>query len=971
MNAAEEPAAPATTGEARHAFGASDAPPGVTAAHRADVARAASGWQRAVLAYAFAGGAVLVAAGVATGIHHLTGSSYLFPLLFAVIVIAWYCGLRPGLLCLAGAIVAASVFLFAPFYSDNVGGRGDLTTLVLFSLLALAIVVMAARGRASIMRSEESERRARESLTAGESAILGLRQVEAITDVALNHLDLDDLLRELLIRVREHLVADTASVFLLSDDGIELVEVACGGTGQDAAAGRRLRIGNGFAGRIAATREPLVAQDLRAEPVAGSLFRPGIRSAMGVPIIRNDRLIGVLTAASERAGNFENDGLGLIELVAGRMAAAVDHANLFQQAQETTAELIEANALKDDAVSRHRMMEEHLRLLVDASGSLIESLEIDEMLPKILRLATTMINADAYAVWSMDEGRTTWGIRASEGLSAEYLARWSAIVIDENTAPMESALIAPDVEAVPILRDRKAGLEQEGVRSLLALPLRVGGALTGTVTFYYRERHEFAEEELQIASALANLSSSALGLTRLRRDEERARGRMEEANRKLAFLARASDVLGESLEYEVTLQQVAQLAVPLLADWCAVNIVDDHGRSHTIAVAHRDPEKVRSARELEKRYPAEADPDAEHGWPRVLRTREPDLLEEIPAGLLLQAAMDDEHARLITELGLRSSLVVPLIARERVVGAITLVTADLHEPLTRADIPLAQELARRAAIAIDNAELYREAQRVAADLQAANAAKDEFLGLVSHELRTPITVILGNSHVLVARADRIDEETRTEALRDINVEAERLSRIIENLLVLARIESGSESEDEPVHLERCVSKVLDAERGRMPWRAITLTANEPWLLVNGSEFCIEQTLRNFLSNADKYSPPDAPIDLVVAREDGAAVVRVLDRGAGISADEAENVFEPFYRSAATSSVSGVGIGLTVCKRLVEAHGGRVWARAREGGGSEFGFGLRMTEPPGGETAETQVAPAGLVAADTETPRRRP
>ena len=229
-------------------------------------------------------------------------------------------------------------------------------------------------------------------------------------------------------------------------------------------------------------------------------------------------------------------------------------------------------------------------------------------------------------------------------------------------------------------------------------------------------------------------------------------------------------------------------------------------------------------------------------------------------------------------------------------------------------------------------------RRAEDELRQANAAKDEFLGLVSHELRTPITTILGNAEVLQRRFEHIDAETRTLALGDIRAEAERLHRIIDNLLVLARLERGQQVELEPLLVRRLVHRVVDEQARRFPHRQINVDARVDATPVVASPDYVEQVLRNLLSNAEKYSAKNEPIDIEISHGDDGLCVCVLDRGIGVPADEIEHVFTAFYRSPRTAErAQGVGIGLAVCKRLIEAQGGRVWARARDGGGTEFGF----------------------------------
>src|SRR2546423_9405377 len=214
---------------------------------------------------------------------------------------------------------------------------------------------------------------------------------------------------------------------------------------------------------------------------------------------------------------------------------------------------------------------------------------------------------------------------------------------------------------------------------------------------------EFSESGRRMKITLARQAALALERARLYEAERAARERF-------AFIAEASELLSSSMEYEETLARVAQLAVPRLADWCAIDMVGEDGEIERLVVAHEDPEKVRWARELQRRYPPEAgDP---HGVAHVIGTGEPELFPKIPPELLAESIGDNEELRrIVTELGIHSSLCVPLSARGRVLGALTLIAAEAHAPYTEADFALALELARRAGILVDNARLCQEAER--------------------------------------------------------------------------------------------------------------------------------------------------------------------------------------------------------------------------------------------------------------------
>ncbi|HEV8489537.1 MAG TPA: ATP-binding protein [Candidatus Limnocylindrales bacterium] len=223
----------------------------------------------------------------------------------------------------------------------------------------------------------------------------------------------------------------------------------------------------------------------------------------------------------------------------------------------------------------------------------------------------------------------------------------------------------------------------------------------------------------------------------------------------------------------------------------------------------------------------------------------------------------------------------------------------------------------------------------------ARAQHDAFLGILSHELRTPITTIYAGSKVL-ARDEPMDERTWRELASDISGEAERLFRLVEDLLVMTRVERGGlQPANEPVLLQRVLGAAIRLEKSHWPETRIRLTEPVDVPAVGGDATYVEQVARNLLSNAAKYSPPGETIDVRLGQEGDEVTVRVLDRGGGFASDEADDLFELFYRSPGTAAqASGAGIGLFVCRRLVTAMGGRIWARPRPGGGAEFGFALR-------------------------------
>ncbi len=226
-------------------------------------------------------------------------------------------------------------------------------------------------------------------------------------------------------------------------------------------------------------------------------------------------------------------------------------------------------------------------------------------------------------------------------------------------------------------------------------------------------------------------------------------------------------------------------------------------------------------------------------------------------------------------------------------------------------------------------------------LTDALAAKDEFLGLVSHELRTPITTILGNAQVLIRGSDVVAADDRESAIRDIAGESERLRVIVDDLLVLARSE-GPRLDDEPLALGRLVAQVVGEFGRKHPGLSIALDIDYA-VVANGDALRTSHVLTNLLANAFRYSAANPCIEVRVVADEGDVRVHVQDRGTGILEEDYKRVFDAFYRApSAARTTSGVGVGLTVCRRLVEAMGGSMWASGRDGGGADVGFSLPRT-----------------------------
>jgi signal transduction histidine kinase len=416
------------------------------------------------------------------------------------------------------------------------------------------------------------------------------------------------------------------------------------------------------------------------------------------------------------------------------------------------------------------------------------------------------------------------------------------------------------------------------------------------------------------------------------------------------FLAEASAALASSLDYEATLQQVASLAIPALGDWCTVYMLAEDREIRRVAVAYTDGEKAELAAAL-RRYPP-SPVSARSSVAEVMRTGVPVLTPMIPEGYVAGIAQDAEHLQIMQRLAFRSSMTVPLQARGDILGALAFFSSDPERRYDTADLALAEDLARRAGLAVDNARLYREAQR-------AIRARDEFLSVAAHELKTPITSMLGFAQMLLRNLTPerpLDEQVVRRALQAIEQQSDRLSRLVSRLLDIARIEGG-QLVIEPVVVDvvplvHGVVDTIQASTGRH--RLVTQAPAELHALVDPLRF--EQVLTNLLDNAVKFSPEGEQIDVDVSQTSvGMVRVVVTDRGSGIPPEERDRIFDRFYQAHAGHHASGMGLGLYICRQIVEQHGGSIRAEPRPGGGTRFVVILPVGSPrsaPGEPPAPT-------------------
>ncbi len=390
--------------------------------------------------------------------------------------------------------------------------------------------------------------------------------------------------------------------------------------------------------------------------------------------------------------------------------------------------------------------------------------------------------------------------------------------------------------------------------------------------------------------------------------------------------ADAGEILGASLDYATTLEGLARVVVPRLADWFAVDLIDDRGELQRVAVYHPDPAHQAMGRELFERYPPRRGDGGE--W-RAIETREPVWVPDITPAMLRGSARDADHASLLLRLDLRSCILVPLLARGTVIGVLTLVHSDSGRHYAEGDVAIALDLARRAAAAIDNATLYHQ-------LQHEHRRKDEFLATLAHELRNPLAPIRTGLALLESTDDAaLAARTRAVMSRQLG----HMVRLIDDLLDLARVTRGTiELKRHPVDVGALVAGAVEASRPLLDAAGLDFAIDvpEPGRLLDVDDTRLSQVLTNLLNNAAKFTPTGGHVALRVRIAGERLRLEVSDDGLGLAPAQVERIFEMFVRGRGSDAHGGLGIGLTLARRLVELHGGRLWAESDgPGRGSRF------------------------------------
>ncbi len=746
-------------------------------------------------------------------------------------------------------------------------------------------------------------------------------------------------------------------------------------------------IENTQSGYTIATGGPVIVPDLLAEKrfkVWPAVAEHGAKAGMSVRIGSAEKPFGALSAYTKRLGRFTRDEANFMQAVANVIGAAVERDHIDSELRASRDQLAAIVANIDEGIT---VITPHGMLFAnDEAAKLSGFKDAAEM------LATPSMDIIKRFDMTDEDGK----------------------VLTPADLPTRRAF-AGDEPAQEILGFRTKTNGDQRWSSVKSAPIRdANGQVTHVITTF----RDITDERW--------------------------------ASQTRQFMVEATAGLAGTLDIAEAANRLAGLAVPLLADYCTVDLLEPDGSISHIALVHTDPNKVSAALRLRELNPVQ--PDAATGAPRVIREGTPEV-GTITQQVIDAANLQGEQKELVDRLELHDSsyLIVPLMGRHGPIGALSLVMAESGRRLGDRELALAVELGQRAGIALENAQLYRTANdrraqldtvlaaleeavivydgegnlrlgnRAAAGVfegtlpttlaelwrrltplkegmleevgradegvevraddgtrwfelrryrapvdqrlegfpqslpptvivlrdvtqaRAARAARDAFMGVLSHELRTPITTLYGGSQLLERG---LDAKQRKDVIGDMRVDSERLVRLVDDLLVMSRVERDMvETSDEPVLLQHLLASIVAGSPARWGGAHISLHFGPHLPAVRGDSTYIEQVMRNLLTNALRYGKgAESGIEIHAEQVGQQVAVRVLDKGTGLAGENQERLFELFYRSNAARAIpGGAGIGLFVSRQLVQAMGGQMWAVDRPEGGAEFGFTLPVIE----------------------------
>jgi two-component system, NtrC family, sensor kinase len=666
----------------------------------------------------------------------------------------------------------------------------------------------------------------------------------------------------------------------------------------------------------------------------------GWRSNVFVPMIRDDVPIGLISITRREPGPFAADEIALLDIFAAQAVIAIENVRLFTELQEKNHALTQAHAQVTEALEQQTATAEILRVI---SGS---RTDLQPVFDTIVRNAVRLCGASHGGVYRFD-GKLVHSV-AHDGYTPEQLRQWRATWPKPVTAPnlacraieTRSPVRIRDYETAPELvlhsPDTVANLRSRGSRSVLAVPMFRQDEVIGAISLAHRDVDAFSDAHLELLKTFAAQAVIAIENARLLKELKERTDELTRSVEQLTALGEVGRAVGSTLDLETVLTTIVSRAVELSELDGGVVFEYDEGADEFV---HRVATETGGALAEARRATRVRKGEGVVGQTAI--TLEPAQVPDITVSGAYESRLREN---LITS-GVRAVLAVPMLSEDRLVGCLV-VSRNLPGEFPAETIDLLRTFATQSALAIQNARLFHEIADKSQQLEAASRHKSEFLANMSHELRTPLNAVIGFSEVLLQRMFGALNDKQDEYLKDIYASGQHLLSLINDILDLSKIEAGRmELTPAPFHLPSALENAVTLVKERASRHGITLQVDVVPQLgeLVGDERKVKQVVLNLLSNAVKFTPAGGRISLKASQKDGTVEVAVTDTGIGIAPEDQAAVFEEFRQvgSDEARKQEGTGLGLTLAKKFVELHGGRIWVESELGSGSTFTFTLPL------------------------------
>jgi signal transduction histidine kinase len=697
-------------------------------------------------------------------------------------------------------------------------------------------------------------------------------------------------------------------------------------------------------GRAVVDRQTIHVHDLAAQPeeefpLGRALAqRFGYRTALATPLLREGISIGSIALRRMEVRPFSDKQIKLLETFANQAVIAIENVRLFRELEVRNRDLT-------DALEQHTATGEVLKVIS------YSTFDVQPVFETVAENVVRLCQAESAFIFRFDGEllRSAASYNASPELR-RFVER-NPMRPGRNSGTARAALERgtvhiPDIQADPEYtygaRDVDQGrasdpqlpLEFAQRRTILGVPMLKGDELLGVIMLFRPEVKPFTDKQIALVETFADQAVIAVENVRLFKELQVRTDELTKSVKQLTALGEISRAVSSTLDLRTVLTTIATRAVELSGTAGGVIYeYDETMQELRLTAAHRmDEELVEVLRVAPLRL-------GEGATGQAAASRTPIQATDILHGQQYGAT---RIRSILTRLGFRSVLAVPLLLEQRIVGALTVWRQEAGD-FAPETVALLQTLAAQSALAIQNARLFREIEDKSRQLEVASQHKSEFLANMSHELRTPLNAIIGFSEVLSERMFGELNEKQEEYLKDIYTSGQHLLSLINDILDLSKIEAGRmELEVADFDLPAIINNALTLVRERAGRRGIALhqAVDERLGKIRADERKIKQVLLNLLSNAIKFTPEGGWIEVQAAPVDRAVEVAVRDTGVGIAPEDQEAVFEEFRQvGGADKKAEGTGLGLALCRKFIELHGGRIWVTSAVGEGSTFTFAL--------------------------------